>query len=501
MQMKNRLSIAFHTNKRMKFIFLLVIPIFCNAQTIDSVILKQRCGRPLLTKEDFGFKGNIKTVSSKTRSYKPNSDINENDFDVTKWFFSSAGLVLKMEQWSSSNANRTISTYHYANNRLDSITGSDERNYFEYDDKNRLVKSYSVSNEMDTSEITTFFYNSKDLISCQKSKSVDFTYEYNSNNEIIKITDSLLSSGEINSEITYTFLETGITSFARYFNFTSQSQTIFDAEKNRIKMITVIERKTSNGGKIEKDSSGWVYQYDDHKNIVNEIEYFGKKKLKWVEQKIVYYDSGQVQAVIDVTALQPFNVPTDYKKNAEAKGDLDNDGFDETVFVYDCHLESTDGLKRIMYICKLVNNQLWVWHQCTIGEISNEATSMNLDTIFILRNCIVLKQNKYFGGRNISYFTHRFRYQNSNWYLVGSKLIMETNCDGQNIHEINFSTGEIRIGFTPLQGCDGDPPKKFTKKRTMQQYKYIFSKLPLMDNLKFGENVIEIQNTKTSCYY
>lgn len=198
---------------------------------------------------------------------------------------------------------------------------------------------------------------------------------------------------------------------------------------------------------------------------------------------------------------QPLNIPQSYKKVAEATGDLDKDGKDEQVMIYDTEPDKDDNFKRILYICRITDGGLSLWHQKVLVILPAHSMPQYMDVknLTINRNTIVLKQEEYPGGRNLTQYTHIFRFQQNDWYLIGSRTSLNTNCYGAQIFEINFSTGDVIVSFVPDGGCDGEEHNQPAKSR--QQYKHTFATLPLLDNLELGENKLHIPGCKETIYY
>lgn len=188
----------------------------------------------------------------------------------------------------------------------------------------------------------------------------------------------------------------------------------------------------------------------------------------------------------------------------QATGDLDKDGIDETVAIQDIQTGKDNlGLTRVMTIYKTTKGKTTLWKKSIIDRIENVNSPRNkyIDTLFIIRNTIVLKQELFLGGRKVIKYAHRFRFQNADWYLIGSKMSYVTNCYGADVCDINFSTGTIDISFVPDGGCDDEPEHYATLKGKHQSYKHKFAKIPLLDGLKIGENNFSITEKKIDCYY
>ncbi|MEC5144197.1 hypothetical protein [Chitinophaga sp. 212800010-3] len=198
-----------------------------------------------------------------------------------------------------------------------------------------------------------------------------------------------------------------------------------------------------------------------------------------------------------------FKIPASYERVAEATGDLDRDGKEEKVFIYDTPAGKDGHFTRIMYICKVAGADLTLWHKAILGNLADKQSLFTIvvKDLNIARNCIVIKQEKFFGNRNTTYYTHLFRYQDNDWYLIGSQLTLSTNCYGNTVYEANFSTGDIIVSFIPDGGCDGEPVNTQVPKKSSRKYNYKLPKLPLLDHFEFGEYELKIPGTKEVCYY
>ncbi|QJB30238.1 hypothetical protein HF324_02295 [Chitinophaga oryzae] len=196
----------------------------------------------------------------------------------------------------------------------------------------------------------------------------------------------------------------------------------------------------------------------------------------------------------------PF-IPAGYQKIAEAAGDLDKDGKDELVLVYDTEPDKNDDFERILYICRYTDGKPGLWRKKVLSVLPAHSMPQytRLQDLKIRRNCIILKQEEFPGGRNLTLYTHIFRFQQNDWYLIGSKTSLNTNCYGAQISEVNFSTGDVVVAFEPDGGCDGEDNPQPAKSR--RQYKHTFTTLPLLDQLKFGENSLKIPGCKETIYY
>lgn len=62
--------------------------------------------------------------------------------------------------------------------------------------------------------------------------------------------------------------------------------------------------------------------------------------------------------------LKNFEIPKGYEKILETKGDLDKDGKDETVIVFNTNIKTeSEGFERKFYILKNINGKLKIWKE------------------------------------------------------------------------------------------------------------------------------------------
>jgi len=114
--------------------------------------------------------------------------------------------------------------------------------------------------------------------------------------------------------------------------------------------------------------------------------------------------------------------------------------------------------------------------------------------IDIIRNCIVID---HFGGSREKWnYTHRYRFQNDNFYLIGATVIIESPCDYIESLDYNLSTAKA-IYSTKKDNCENGTKKEDLKKEFSLQ----LQKLPLMDGFYPGNNESNIPDSTISMYY
>ena len=178
--------------------------------------------------------------------------------------------------------------------------------------------------------------------------------------------------------------------------------------------------------------------------------------------------------------LKNFQVPKGYTQIAEAKGDLDKDGKDETVLVFDTNIKASDkqnlegtvDYKRVFYILKKENSVLKVWKENSAIIFSSGFgfyPSDNTLEVTIQNNCLVIGQQFFTNPRHTQKYKHTFRFQNGDFYLIGLQDHFEDTCDFSFTNEINFSTGKVIVD-KEYSSCEDDAKvpqnshKEFTHK-------------------------------------
>lgn len=185
---------------------------------------------------------------------------------------------------------------------------------------------------------------------------------------------------------------------------------------------------------------------------------------------------------------------------AEASGDLDKDGIEEKVIVFNTDKESEMGIEREIQIFKY-NNSKWVlWHTSNGAVLPSKHGGMYGDPfseITIEKGCIVIGHLG--GGRQKWAYTHRYMYQNETWQLIGATINFGSPCDYWENLDYNFLTGKI-IYKSEIETCNEEQGTVSTKTESMEFIKKLGS-LPLMDGFYPGNNEIKFSDSDRSFFY
>ena len=196
---------------------------------------------------------------------------------------------------------------------------------------------------------------------------------------------------------------------------------------------------------------------------------------------------------------QIFRIPEKYDVVMEAYGDLDKDGVPERMVV--CNTDIPDenprlGVIRTLYILKKAksgedvvwkenSNLLWISKEC--GFCIEDTKGDPLLYLEIINNTFIVKQKRYNNTRRVEELKQVFRFQDNDWYLIGSTYRYADNCDFDVRHDINFSTNIVEV-TNISHDCDEHENQKesYSKKK----YSYKFPKVK-MDDYKPTEVIIK----------
>ena len=208
---------------------------------------------------------------------------------------------------------------------------------------------------------------------------------------------------------------------------------------------------------------------------------------------------------INATAQNLINFvpPSGYTKVLETTGDLDKDGIAETILVFNTHKKAErTGFLRELFICKKVNGVLKLWNKNSSvlwnSEDCGYCTDNGIDlSVVIKNNTIITQQTFWHNTRHTSKHRNIFRYQNNNWFLIGSTYNDRYNCGYDYTYDINFSTKQVNIKYDN-EYCDDGTPEYPT---TTKNFKYPFKSIPKMNGFTPGKMEVKIPNYDRYFYY
>ncbi|WP_445722402.1 hypothetical protein [Flavobacterium sp.] len=185
---------------------------------------------------------------------------------------------------------------------------------------------------------------------------------------------------------------------------------------------------------------------------------------------------------------QSFEVPLNHIVVRETFGDLDADGIDEHILV--CNTDKSEnesvGFKRILYILKVdqkgkellwKKNEtiLWDSKDCGMGFDLLQDPLVGLE---IKRNTLIIKHKRLNNSRRTEDLKQIFRFQNNNWYLIGSTYRYADTCNFDDTYDINFSTNQVIITKITHDCQENEYQKDSYSKNT---YSFNFQKIKMDD--------------------
>lgn len=199
--------------------------------------------------------------------------------------------------------------------------------------------------------------------------------------------------------------------------------------------------------------------------------------------------------------LKNFSVPKGYKKVMEVKGDLDKDGTDETVLVFNTDKTASDysekkDYKRVFYILKNDQGNLKIWKENSTLLYSSGLgfyPDDNILNIQIKNNCLVVEQSFFSNSRHTQVNKHTFRFQNGGFFLIGSYDNFADTCDFDFTNEINFSTGKVIVD-KEYSSCDEGYSK--IPENVHKEFIHKPKVLIKMDDYRIGNHKFKIPGLK-----
>ncbi|WP_417760281.1 hypothetical protein [Shewanella sp.] len=209
------------------------------------------------------------------------------------------------------------------------------------------------------------------------------------------------------------------------------------------------------------------------------------------------------------TASDTYSDPQNYAQPArilaEAYGDLDEDNLPEKVVVLDSGVNGGMGTGRDLLIYKMDNDEIWhLWHTSHGQVMESDAGGMMGDpfeSLSIVRGAIVIS---HFGGSRDKWnYTHRYRYQDNDWYLIGATIYQGAPCDTFMSFDYNLLSGKAiyEQGSEYNQG-DCGPDMGMPQKALKKTLSLPLATLPKMDSFYPAGTAVKLeQGIDRTVYY
>lgn len=136
--------------------------------------------------------------------------------------------------------------------------------------------------------------------------------------------------------------------------------------------------------------------------------------------------------------------PKGFEVLAEKVGDLNKDGIDEKVIVYNTNDTTEDGIVRELQIFRLINNEWILWKKSRNAIKKSQEGEMIGDpfvAIDIVKGLLVIHFD---GGSSWKWnYTDKYRFQNGEFELIGYTGIYGKLCEYWEDVDFNIVTGKI----------------------------------------------------------
>ena len=155
---------------------------------------------------------------------------------------------------------------------------------------------------------------------------------------------------------------------------------------------------------------------------------------------------------------------------AEKIGDLDKDGIDEKVIVYETNESTEYGNVREIRILKKVGGKWKDWKKSKSAILKSEEGGIMGDPFEGIEIKSGILNINFFGGSSWKWsYTDKYRFQNNNFELIGYTEVSFRNCEIWETNDFNLSTGKI-VSKKEYEKC-GENDKEIYKKENETFYK------------------------------
>lgn len=212
-------------------------------------------------------------------------------------------------------------------------------------------------------------------------------------------------------------------------------------------------------------------------------------------------DPAETDPIVETIKPDTIPTPAGFEKIGEATGDLNSDGQDEKVLVFTTGRMTDFGYEREIHVFKMGEGAWKPWHHSSTAVLPSEHGGMMGDPfveIAIERGCIVISHAG--GSRQKWSYTHRFRYQNDHWELIGATVEFGSRCDYWDYFDYNLSNGKIKYK-KETEVCDEITNDMKTTVTAEESFTFKLKKLPVMDGFRPGETGIITPESEEMIYY
>ena len=182
----------------------------------------------------------------------------------------------------------------------------------------------------------------------------------------------------------------------------------------------------------------------------------------------------------------------------QVSGDLNNDGIDERVIVYNTNRMTDFGIEREIHIYRMKNDNWELWIKTTKGLRKSEEFGMVGDFGIEVKNKTLVIYHS--GGGNWKWVeTHKYRFQDDSFYLIGVTIQYGTLCNYWQNLDYNLVTGDIHYK-KEFEICN-ENGEWVKSKFESENFNNKPIKLPNLLNIEIGKNKIITPKLRAEMYY
>lgn len=182
----------------------------------------------------------------------------------------------------------------------------------------------------------------------------------------------------------------------------------------------------------------------------------------------------------------------------ETIGDLDLDGMDERIVVYNTARDTINGKAREVHIFKKQSNDWVLWRQIEGAVMPSEAGGALGDPfvgVEIKEGQLIFYHTG--GDKDKWNYTHHFRLHQGSLELVAAKISFGTRCDSFTNIDFDLLTGLLSY----KQESDNCNSQKVNEVLVDKRVLAYLDELPLMQGFLPGDNRMEVPGTNLVFFY
>lgn len=277
------------------------------------------------------------------------------------------------------------------------------------------------------------------------------TISYNAQGDVIK--ERNMADGKLDYELNYTY------AYDEHDNWLSQVSGFTDASGRKTKRHFVYYTAGEQGVKSALNRT----TYD-------ELLVLAKKQAVIARQQYAAYlvaikqQEGKPAVSINYRTLTSGNwkdfLPEGNSLDTFIRGDLNKDGLDDIVFVYQPqkllkHIDNTSRTLRILF--QQPDGKYKLEAESPHAVIAESASNVYFSGIEIKKGILIISNEFIRGGA-----THKYRYQDEGFYLIGASSITGDAASSESI-DYNLSTGQYEATYDNYDH-NKDLPASYKKK-------------------------------------